>query len=70
MGKEGALGFGSQRLPATQNTPLPPPTPQVDQFFGAHNQQLSDHVWLHSQSTGLRSPTLAKADRDWLNSQR
>ena len=22
---------------------------QVDQFFGAHKQQLADHVWLHAQ---------------------
>jgi hypothetical protein len=29
---------------------MPAAALQVDQFFGANEQQLRDHIWLHSQA--------------------
>lgn len=39
-----------------QQAALPPNVPaaaaQVDQFFGANEQQLRDHMWLWTRQTG------------------
>lgn len=32
-----------------------PTGPQVDQFYGANEQQLRDHIWLHSQAVTSKS---------------